>query len=164
MAITDAQLSDLHRLAADLGRSNDRTTLIEVPQAILRTTFDTAAANGMRTEDEFDAAVTLDDLPAAEDHASLRVAFYTARPEPVDDPITTAQICTMYLTRRGSLKALEARGLIRAHNEAAGKGNSEGVTAKLAISVALFDDGQDWPQPMRLAATRAYGLLPGAAS
>jgi hypothetical protein len=72
VAITDQQLDELHgyarAFARRLARDADDTT-------ILHAILDAAAGDGMRTQDEFDAPVTLDDLPANEDRHELLDSF-----------------------------------------------------------------------------------------
>ena len=69
MAITDDQMSELRRFAENLGKDgvlNDPTD-----QQIIDVIFDYANDENMRTEDEFDAIITEDDMPAPEDKQDL---------------------------------------------------------------------------------------------
>ena len=73
VAITDQQLDELHGYARAAARrlpdDADDTT-------VLHAIFDAAAGDGMRTQDEFAAPVTLEDLPAIEDHRDLLATFH----------------------------------------------------------------------------------------
>lgn len=73
MAITDNQLDTLKKWAYELGKDgvlNDPTDA-----QIVAAVFDRADIERMRTEDEFDAIVTEDDLPAPEDHRDIVAAY-----------------------------------------------------------------------------------------
>jgi hypothetical protein len=79
MAITDDQLDELLDYARKLARDN---ILGVDPRAddVLDEVFAVAEKNDMRTEDEFDAIVTIDDLPASEDRQAI-VNEYRLSPE-----------------------------------------------------------------------------------
>jgi hypothetical protein len=73
VAITHDQLVRLHRYAR-------AAALTLAPDAddhhVLTTVFEDAAHDGMRILDEFDAPVTLEDLPVDEDRSDLIAAFH----------------------------------------------------------------------------------------
>lgn len=71
MAITDEQMADLRRWAFEIGRD----AAIPDEGDIVGAVFDRAEIENMRTEDEFDAIVTFDDMPAAEDEEDLHDEF-----------------------------------------------------------------------------------------
>jgi hypothetical protein len=88
MAITDDQMEDLRATARKLGEQAARDegplrgwlrfgpiSLVNQVSAIV---LDVAADEGMRTDDEYDAPVTLHDLPAIEDRRDLRDEFLDA--------------------------------------------------------------------------------------
>lgn len=69
MAITDDQMDELAQHAFDLGRDgvlNDPSD-----NHIIDAVFDFAQISNMRTEDEFDAVITEDDMPAPQDRKRL---------------------------------------------------------------------------------------------
>ena len=69
MAVTDDQMDQLKRFAYDLGR--DGILGDPTDTDIIDAVFDLAATHQMRTEDEFDAILTPEDLPAQEDNEDL---------------------------------------------------------------------------------------------
>lgn len=65
MAVTDEQLDQLKDYARQLGRDgvlNDPTDI-----DVLLAVMDMAEGDNMRTEDEFNAHITIDDIPDAKD-------------------------------------------------------------------------------------------------
>lgn len=78
MAITDQQLHDLTAIAkrdgADCGRRDVGESYDE--SMILGRIFDLARRNDMRTLDEFNELVTLEDLPDPEDKSDLVTAWW----------------------------------------------------------------------------------------
>jgi hypothetical protein len=82
MAITDQQLDNLLRFARRLGRhdaANRHPHRTE--DEVLANVFDEAEAVSMRTEDEFYAIVTLDDLPDTRDHLAIFDSYGDGRRE-----------------------------------------------------------------------------------
>lgn len=73
MAVTDEQLAQLKGWAEELGR--DGVLPDPSDNDIIDAVFDRAELEGLRTEDEFDAIITPDDLPAPEDHADIVSAW-----------------------------------------------------------------------------------------
>jgi hypothetical protein len=73
MAITDDQRDQLCAWAYRIGR--DGVLYDPSDHDIVGAVFDMAEMHNMRTEDEFDALVTIDDLPASEDHADIVKAW-----------------------------------------------------------------------------------------
>lgn len=73
MAITDEQMSELRDYAEQMGKDgvlNDPSD-----DQIIGAIFDWASIQDMRTEDEFDAIITEDDMPAPEDRQDLLDAW-----------------------------------------------------------------------------------------
>jgi hypothetical protein len=68
MAVTDEQLNQLLGWAREMGAERPNVADDDV---VLGAVFDRAAEDDMRTLDEFDAIVTLDDLPAVEDREAI---------------------------------------------------------------------------------------------
>jgi hypothetical protein len=65
MAVTDDQLDQLVQWGFEIGRDgvlNDPSDI-----GIVMTVLDMADAHDMRTEDEFDAPITIDDMPDRQD-------------------------------------------------------------------------------------------------
>jgi hypothetical protein len=73
MAITDDQLDELKEFATKLGE--DHVLNDPSDQDIISAVFDMAELDDMRTEDEFNAIVTPDDLPDPIDHADIVAAW-----------------------------------------------------------------------------------------
>lgn len=73
MAISDEQRDQLCAWAYRLGRDD----VLNDPSdhEIVSAVFDMAETHNMRTEDEFDQIVTIDDLPAQEDHDDIVKAW-----------------------------------------------------------------------------------------
>lgn len=86
MAVTDDQLEELVSLAIALGTEHYEAAvygeqpeaLIRVPWQILEAIFEQGRDAGLRTEDEFDEPLTVEDLPAVEDRRHL-IACYLLR-------------------------------------------------------------------------------------
>lgn len=87
MAATDSQVEDLAHIAVKLGTEHYEAAvyggapaaLLRDPQEILDAIFDVAREADMRTDDEFDAVLTVEDLPAPEDRRYLVVAYLARR-------------------------------------------------------------------------------------
>lgn len=73
MAVTDDQLDTLKGFAYELGKN--RILHDPTNAQIVAAVFDRADEEDMRTEDEFDAIITEEDLPAPEDHRDIVEAF-----------------------------------------------------------------------------------------
>jgi hypothetical protein len=80
VAITDNQLDELHRYARAAARDLPAGT---AAATVLETVLVDAAEDGMRTLDEFDAPVSVEDLPDARDRAELVETFRSAHREHV---------------------------------------------------------------------------------
>lgn len=52
----------------------------------------------------------------------------------------------------------EIEGVGQAFRDTLEGSESRRVMARLALSCALFNDSQDWPQEMRVVAIKTYGL------
>lgn len=75
MAITDDQLDELLSIARRLGKEDARRSIRMDGRGILLTVFDYGVDAGIRTDDEFNAEISVDDLPAPEDHRDLIAAY-----------------------------------------------------------------------------------------
>lgn len=73
MALTDDQMDALCAYAKQLGEDD----VLNDPhdQGIINAVFDWAELEDMRTEDEFNAIVTEDDMPASEDRQAIIQAW-----------------------------------------------------------------------------------------
>lgn len=79
MAVTDDQMDELLDYAKQMGRDgvlNDPTD-----DQIIDAIFDYAQLHNMRTEDEFDAIITEQDMPAPEDRRDLIAAWNAGNTE-----------------------------------------------------------------------------------
>lgn len=73
MAVTDDQLDELKGWAYELGLHG---VLAEPSEGqVVRAALERAELEGLRTEDEFDAILTEEDMPAPEDHRDIAEAF-----------------------------------------------------------------------------------------
>jgi hypothetical protein len=77
MAITDDQMDELRALATTMGGEPTWDGLQDA--TFLATLMARAAEDGMRTQDEYAAEVTVEDLPAPEDRRDLVDAWRAAR-------------------------------------------------------------------------------------
>lgn len=74
MAVTDEQLDQIKQWAYELGR--DGVLNGDIPDNhVLLAALDMADTHNMRTEDEFNAVVTLSDIPDGKDQQDIIDAF-----------------------------------------------------------------------------------------
>jgi len=113
MAISDDQLHQLLLWAEQLGKDgvlNDPSD-----HEIVSAVFDMAETHNMRTEDEFNAIVTIDDLPAPEDHDEIVKAW--AYGNRLADEVEEARLAAEGMDVYGSLDNAEIGGGLDAYFE-----------------------------------------------
>ena len=71
MAITDEQMDELADYAYNMGKDGVLAHVDPTDRRVVDAIFDYAQGANMRTEDEFDAIITEDDMPAPEDRKRL---------------------------------------------------------------------------------------------
>jgi hypothetical protein len=81
VAITDDQMSDLIDFAEQMGRDGVLASIDPSDQQIIDAVFDFAEISNMRTDDEFDAIITEQDMPAIEDRRDLLSAWQRGHAE-----------------------------------------------------------------------------------
>src|SRR5215210_4581099 len=75
MAITDEQMDELRDFAEQMGRDGVLASIDPSDDKIIDAIFDYAEVSNMRTDDEFDAIITEQDMPAPEDRRDLLAAW-----------------------------------------------------------------------------------------